>query len=681
MATCDQPASRGRGIVLGLLLVLSALFAALTLLATAARADAPPSKDADPWRKSIESRLHPLQRRLATFRSDPNITPDHQADAQIFVKSIHWALDLEPTLDDKGRSLVEKALTRAQERVDALADGQRPWASRRGRLVRGFISDVDGSTQPYGLVVPARYDPETPTRLDVVLHGSQRAVGMGELLFMTAFDQGDDAGSAAPDVNYIEVHPLGRLGENAYRFEGETDVDEAIESVCRNYRIDRRRIVLRGSSLGGVGTWQLGLKRPDRYAALGPIAGPVDTIEFAASPWPHFVRLEPLTPWQKTMLHMVDAIDYTANAGMVPVVALMGDKDPYFSSHLLIEKEFQKEGIPFVGLVDRGAGHGVTAKAFQEQLRRLDAPAAKGIDPAPRHIRFVTWTLKFPRCHWVEILGLEEHYRRAEVDARVQDDGSIVIAEPVNITRIAIRPPRFDRIPPRRSLVIGKSNLALPSGDGPVVVERRDGKWAIADDGDKVDAHAKRPGLQGPIDDAFATRFLCVRGTGKPWNPAVGVWADASLNRFASEWKRHYRGDLPIKNDVDVTPHDVRRSNLILFGDPGSNRWIADFLPKLPLQWTREELKFAGQRYASADHAVQLIFPNPMPGAEGRYVVLNSGHTYHDAELRFSYMVFPRVGDWAIVKAGANPPRTPIPSVSETILVSGFFDEEWAQPR
>ena len=77
-----------------------------------------------------------------------------------------------------------------------------------------------------------------------------------------------------------------------------------------------------------MGTWQLGLKRPDRYAALGPTAGPVDTIEFANSPWPHFVRLEPLTPWQETTLHMVDAIDYAANAGMVPVVAAHGGQGP-----------------------------------------------------------------------------------------------------------------------------------------------------------------------------------------------------------------------------------------------------------------------------------------------------------------------------------------------------------------
>jgi poly(3-hydroxybutyrate) depolymerase len=640
---------------------------------------------ADPDRKAIDAALRQLQLRLATLRHDPAVKPDHWADAQVFVKGVVWALDLEPSLDAQGRRLVQQALRRARERIDDLAAGRRPWTTRRGRLVRGFVSDVDGSTQPYGLVVPAGYNPETPMRLDVVLHGSRRAVGLGELLFTSAFDEGDEGGPPAPAVNYIELHPLGRLGENAYRFEGETDVEEAIASVCRNYRIDRRRVVLRGSSLGGVGTWQLGLKRPDRYAALGPTAGPVDTIEFARSPWPHFVRLRPLTPWQTSLLHLVDAIDYTANAGMVPVVALMGDQDPYFSSHLLIEKAFQKEGIPFVGLVDRGAGHGVSAKAIREQMRLLEGPASRGIEPAPRHVRFVTWTLKFSRCHWVEVLGLKRHYDRTEIDTHLGEDGSVSVAEPTNVTRFAIHPPGLRASFPKATLTVGTSKVDLPDRDGAaaraVVVERREGKWVAQGGRNRTALRGKRPGLQGPIDDAFASRFLCVRGTGQAWNPAVGAWADASLDRFASEWRRHYRGDLPVKKDVEVTDDDLRQSNLILFGDPGSNRWIRDLLPKLPLRWTREEIRLGNERHGATDHGVQLICPNPRAGAEGRYVVLNSGHTYHDEELRFSYMVFPRVGDWAIVKVGDNPPRTPLPSVAETVLVSGFFDEDWAGPR
>lgn len=633
-------------------------------------------------RKNIQRELRELRDRLGALRNAPTVKADHWADADVFLKGVVWAMDFGPIVDVKTRQLLQKALRRAGERVDALTAGRQPWLEKRGRSVRGFVSAVDGSTQPYGLVIPASYDPDKPMRLDVVLHGSRRAPGTGELMFISDFDAGDQGGPPAPDVNYIEVHPMGRLGENAYRFEGETDVDEAIEAVCRNYSIDRTRIVLRGSSLGGVGTWQLGLKRPDRFVALGPSAGPVDTYEFANAPWKHFVRLELLTPWQQTTLHLVDAIDYIANAGMVPVVAAMGDKDPYFSSHVLTEKTFEKEGIPFVGLVDRGAGHSVTQKVRAEQLRLLGELAVKGLDPFPKHIRFVTWTLKFSRCHWIEVLGLQEHYQRAEIDARVADDGSISVTEPRNITRFAIRPPALQS--PSAALTVGGTKVTVPprKTDAPrtLLIERRDGSWICEGDLSEVALTGKRPGLQGPIDDAFATRFLCVRGTGKAWNPAVGAWAEANLNRFADEWRRHYRGYLPIKNDTDVTEDEVRRSNLILFGDPGSNRWIAEVLPKLPLQWTREEIQLGKERHRATDHGLALIFPNPLSGAKDRYVVFNSGHTYHDQELRFSYMVFPRLGDWAIMKVAGNPPGAPPTAVAETVLQSGFFDEAWANP-
>ncbi len=218
-------------------------------------------------RPLIERELKRLRDRLAALRSDRAVKPDHWADADIFVKGIVWALRYEPQLNPKDLDLVRKALLRARQRIEALAEGRQPWAARKGRVVRGFVSTVDGSTQPYGLVIPAGYDAARPTRLDVVLHGSRRSVAAGELQFMTGFDHGDEGGQPGPDTNYLELHPLGRLGENAYRFAGETDVFEAIEAVGRNYRIDRNRIILRGTSLGGVGTWQLGLKHPDRFVA------------------------------------------------------------------------------------------------------------------------------------------------------------------------------------------------------------------------------------------------------------------------------------------------------------------------------------------------------------------------------------------------------------------------------
>ena len=198
--------------------------------------------------------------------------------------------------------------------------------------------------QPYAVIVPAKYDPDRPMRLDVVLHGSSRPVGMSELRFLGRFDEGDGPATDAPDRDYIELHPLGRV-ENGYRWAGETDVFEAIEAACRNYAVDRDRIVLRGMSMGASGTWHLGLKHPDRFVALGPYCGYVDTHEFSQTPLPNFVKVGPLPPHQEKTLHMLDSVDYAANAGVVPAVACMGEKDVFFQAHVLMGQAMAKEGL------------------------------------------------------------------------------------------------------------------------------------------------------------------------------------------------------------------------------------------------------------------------------------------------------------------------------------------------
>lgn len=155
--------------------------------------------------------------------------------------------------------------------------------------------------------------------------------------------------------------------------------------------------------------------------------------------------------------------------------------------------------------------------------------------------------------------------------------------------------------------------------------------------------------------------------------------ADANLKRFAYEWHRYFRGELPVRDDTAVTDADVKRYNLILFGDPGSNALIARTLPKLPVTWTGKEVAFGPYRYAAADHAPALVQPNPF--ADGRYVVFNSGHTFHEKELTsLNYLLFPRLGDWAVVKVGPNRPATPSEPLDEEMVRTGYFDERWLLP-
>jgi hypothetical protein len=652
--------------------LLAAALSAL-LLGPASRAQGPAPEGLSPAeRLTMQRERDGVARRLAAVQND------RTSDADLFLKAVRWALTYDAQLSLRDGAALRRALSRARERIASLESGAVPWAAKKGRVLRAYTSRIDGSTQPYGLVIPAGYDPARPTRLDVVLHGSSKPVGMSELYLVGGFDDGDAGGSAPSDRDYIELHPLGRV-ENGYRWAGETDLFEAIDDACRCYNIDRDRIVLRGMSMGASGAWHVGLKNPDRFVALGPYCGYVDTHEFSRTPGMSFVEVGVLPPHQEAGLHMLDSVDYAANAGVVPCVAAIGEKDPFFQAHVLMGAAFRREGLEMVNLISPGTGHTIDPVTMAEQMRRIKAFADRGLDHNPPHLRFVTWTLKYSRCHWLQVLGLKQHYQRAEIEADRRPDGSIELREPMNVTRFALFPPALPERAPK--VRVAGAEVALPtSGADGVVLGLEKGRWRYLGRPDRVHLNGKTPGLQGPIDDAFTAPFLCVRGTGAPWHPAVQQWARKNLDRFACEWHRYFRGDLPVKDDTEVTPEDLRTKHLVLFGDPGSNLWIRKALPGLPVRWTRKQLRLGTDRYPAADHAPSLICASPLPGAGDHYLVLNTGHTFHEKELAsLNYLLYPRLGDWAVMRVG---PRITGPQgqphwIYENALRAGYFNEHW----
>lgn len=636
-------------------------------------------------RTSLERESAALGQQLRDLMSAQSTPADvsRVADAAIFQKGLQWALRYDTEFRPDDIALLRKAITRCTERQQQLSTGKSGWADRRGQVARGYVSAVDSSVQPYGLYVPSNYDPQRPMRLDVVLHGSTRPVGLSELRFIARFDRGDDlATEPVEERPYIELHPLGRV-ENCYRWAGETDVFEAIEDVCRKYNIDRDRIVLRGMSMGASGTWHLGLKHPDRFVALGPYCGYVDTRNFSKTPLKHFLVVDELPAHQDLGLHMLDSVDYAANAGVVPAIACMGEKDTFFDAHVIMGRAMEQEGLKMVNLISPGTGHTVDPATHAEQMRRIKEYADRGLDHAPLSLRFVTWTLKYSRCHWLDVLSLGRHYERAEIAATLPETGGVEIKDVRNITRFALRPPASARAAQAGKVQIQDSTVpviaeqASKESTSRVVFELRDKTWRCLGNPASNATSGKRPGLQGPIDDAFTSRFLCVRGTGQPWNASVQTYADASLKRFAEEWSHYFRGELPVKDDAQVTPEDLAQSNLILFGDPGSNRWIAQALPQLPLSWTKETLRLGSESVPAAKHVPALITASPLPGAQGRYLVLNSGHTFREKELAaVNYLLFPRWGDWALLKI-EQPASSPD---LEAVIHAGYFDENWKLP-
>ncbi len=181
----------------------------------------------------------------------------------------------------------------------------------------------------------------------------------------------------------------------------------------------------------------------------------------------------------------------------------------------------------------------------------------------------------------------------------------------------------------------------------------------------------KRHGLQGPIDDAFLDRFLMVRPTGTPMNDKVGAWVKSEMNHAITQWRQQFRGDAPVKDDALLTPIDIRESNLVLWGDPSSNKVLAKIADKLPVKWTADGVRVGDRTFPAGTHVPLLIYPNPLNPA--KYVVLNSGFTYREYDYLNNARQTPKLPDWAVVDVTV-PPTARWPG---KVVAADFFDERW----
>jgi hypothetical protein len=245
------------------------------------------------------------------------------------------------------------------------------------------------------------------------------------------------------------------------------------------------------------------------------------------------------------------------------------------------------------------------------------------------------------------------------VDAKRSDDRSQFDITTKNLSRLVLR--QADHA---TAINIDGQKLHVKAAPE-VAFERSGGTWKSASVREK--GLRKKHGLQGPIDDAFLEPFLVVRPTGTPWNPAANEQALRILQRFDRQYTLAYRGHIRMKDDKDVTAADFARYHVVLFGDPGSNRWIAKLNGKLPLHWTREAVTLGARNFPAAESVPAMIYPSPL-GAD-RYVVINSGLTSAWADWAGDFPT-PRYGDFAIfkVKEGSDDPEA---------AYAGLFDESW----
>lgn len=604
-------------------------------------------------RQRLETRLAATKKRLEGV-DDKRARPD----VEIFTKAVEFALLHREFYVEKDFAKADWALDEANRRLDELAQDQQPWLRATGLVVQGYRSTIDGSAQPYGLVIPKEHDFSKPATLYVWLHG--RGDKSTDLHFLQ--ERATKIGQIAPP-GAIVLHPFGRHCVG-WKHAGEIDVQEAILSVVNRYAIDNDRIVLIGFSMGGAGAWHIGAHYTDQFVAISPGAGFAETA-----------RYQNLTPdkfppsYEQKLWGLYDVPAYVRNLFNTEVIAYSGENDKQIQAARIMEEAYAAEGRKLTHLIGPGVEHKYEPKTLEELLRRLASVAANGRQPA-KNVHIQTRTLRYGAQNWLAVTGLREHWKDARADAEKIAENKFRVTTS-NVSAIAID----NNTEMDATVVIDGQSIAVPydSNDPGIRLTLVGKKWQPSESRRTKFAApvAKVPGLQGPIDDAFMSRFVIVLPSDKSSVPAVQRWVELELEHFRSRWRALMRGEAPVVWDYELSAGNFDDANWILWGDAESNSVWKLLNEQLPVTMERELWKLGDQRFPREQFVPTLICPNPRN--RSRYIVLNSGLTFREGHDRTNSLQNPKLPDWAIIDI-TQPPDAFAPG---RIHDSGFFDEQW----
>jgi len=118
----------------------------------------------------------------------------------------------------------------------------------------------------YAISIPNNYSPANPVPLVLALHygGDPNGAGEGVLTILV--------GPALTELGAIIVAP-DSMGGGWSTAENERAVNTLLDIVRASYRIDVKKIIVTGFSMGGAGVWHFAGKYPELFSAAVPVAG------------------------------------------------------------------------------------------------------------------------------------------------------------------------------------------------------------------------------------------------------------------------------------------------------------------------------------------------------------------------------------------------------------------------
>ncbi|HRQ72913.1 MAG TPA: alpha/beta hydrolase-fold protein [Phycisphaerales bacterium] len=526
---------------------------------------------------------------------------------------------------------------------------------------RTFISGIDGSVQYYSVRPGAIAEGATPG-LILTLHGASV----------------EARGQAACYAPKDWAHVVAPTNRRPYGFDwedwGRLDAMEVLGLASARFGTDPRRTIVTGHSMGGHGSWHLGVTFPGRWAAIGPSAGWVSFWSYTGA-----ARYEAAEGVEAILMRATspsDTLALTRNLDGLGVYVLHGDADdnvPVEQARTMRRRvgEWHRD---FEYHEQPGAGHwwgnecvdwGPMVAFFKGRAR----------DEAPARVTFATASPGVSATRdWVTIEQQHECLKFSRVDATIDAAARRVVVATENVARLALD---LRAVEPGGRIVVEIDGREIDSAwpehgvihlmNGASGEGVRGRGWSVAS---PLDAAYKGPHRSGPFKAAFDNRFVFVVGT--LGSEVEMNWAFAKARYDAETWWYRGNGSVEIVPDRFFDPAAEPDRSVIVYGNADTVSCWDALLGDAPVRVTSAEVR-VGERVVSGDD-LAVLFCHPRPGSERAMVGVVSGTGLAGRRLtdRLPYFVSGvQYPDWIVLDA------TMLERGVQGVMGAGFFGNAW----
>ncbi|WP_372751885.1 alpha/beta hydrolase-fold protein [Labilibaculum sp.] len=534
--------------------------------------------------------------------------------------------------------------------------------------VRTFISDIDGSLQ-YFAVREGKIEPNTKPAMFLSLHGAAvEARGQS-----ASYEQKDWGHVICP----TNRRPFGFDWEDWGRWDA-MEVQKIAEQM---YGTDPEHTYLKGHSMGGHGTWQLGATFPGKWAAISPLSGwysffsysNKNKIDEASSLQNMFVRASHSShtlELSRNYLHHGIYIQHGDADQVVPV-----DQARFMREHLstfhpdfaYYEHQDKKHwfGVDFASIFDYFKWHSIPdnneVKTFEFRT------ASPGVSASSRFVTLYQQKLPFEFCgvHVSQRIPNEKEIKKNIVlkNRWITVETENLVKFKLDITHCA----ESDSV----KIKIDQSNFiqAVADAGEEIWFEKENENWKVVSA--PSNTFEKNPKRYGNFKDAFRHNMLFVYST--KGTEAENKWSFDKARFDAETFYYRGNGSIDIISDKEFKLDKYKDRSVILYGNASTNAAWKELLADCPIQVKRGEITVGDKKLKGNEFGTYFMYPRVDSELASVAVISGSGMDGFNAVTPNRYFV-----------SGVGIPDIMIFTSSiykngfDGVKATGYFGNDWS---